>query len=207
MGENDANNKRQPSDELYGEDAKEETVEAVEEEEVGEREKKKGKETIASLKKALDEERAKAQDYLTNWQRAQADFINYKRRTGQEREEMIKLSNAVLVLSLLPVIDDLERALGNVSEKLAGMTWVDGIGLIYRKLKSVLEGHGLSEIKAVGESFNPNLHDALIQVEGDEGKVIEEVQKGYMFCDRVLRPAMVKVGKGRDSSEPVGKQE
>jgi molecular chaperone GrpE len=207
MGENDASKKRQPSDELPGEDEKEGMVEAVEEEEVAEREKKKGRETVASLKKALDEERAKAQDYLTNWQRSQADFINYKRRTGQEREEMIKLSNAVLVLSLLPVLDDLERALGNVSEGLAGVTWVDGIGLIYRKLKSVLEGHGLSEIKAVGEPFDPNLHDALIQVEGDEGRVIEEVHKGYMFCDRVLRPAMVKVGKGRDSSEPVGKQE
>lgn len=207
MGENDASNKRQPSDGLSGEDEKEEMVEIVEDEGVAEREKKKGRETVASLKKALDEEKAKAQDYLTNWQRSQADFTNYKRRTEQEREEVVKFSNAALVLGLLPVIDDLERALENVPDKLVGMAWVDGIEFIHRKLKAILEGQGLSEIKAVGEPFDPNLHDALIQVDGEEGKVIEEVQKGYMFCDRVLRPAMVKVGKGRGSSEPVGKQE
>jgi len=158
----------------------------------------KGKETLASLKKALAEETAKSQDYLSNWQRTQADFINYKRRTEQERSEVGRLANAALVLSLLPVLDDLERALDNVSEKLRGMTWVDGVELIYRKLKATLEGQGLSEIKAVGETFDPNYHEAVLEIDGEEGKVIEEIQKGYKLYDRVLRPTMVKVGRGKD---------
>ena len=207
MGENDINDKAKSSSELTDEEVKPEAVEEAEGKGVAEREKKKAKETVASLKKALDEERAKAQDYLANWQRSQADFINYKRRTEQEREEILRFSNAALILSLLPVIDDLERALENVPEKLVGEGWVDGIELILRKLKAILEGQGLSEIKAVGEPFDPNLHDALIQVEGEEGKVIEEVQKGYKFCDRCLRPAMVKVGRGKGGPEPVEKQE
>ena len=158
--------------------------------------KAKGKETVVSLKKTLAEETAKAEDYLSNWQRTQADFINYKRRTEQDRGEFAKLANAALMLSVLPILDDLERALDNVSDKLRGMTWVDGIELIYRKFKATLEGQGLSEIKAVGETFDPNYHEAVMEVDGEEGKVIEEIQKGYRMNDRVLRPAMVKVGRG-----------
>ena len=165
-----------------------------------ESQKAKGKETVASLKKALAEEKSKSEDYLANWQRTQADFINFKRRTEQERGEVAKLANAALMLSLLPVLDDLERALDNVSDKLRGMTWVDGIELIYRKLKAVLEGQGLSEIKAVGETFDPNYHEAVMEVDGEEGKVIEEIQKGYKLNDRVLRPTMVKVGRGGGGS-------
>lgn len=153
-------------------------------------------EDVASLKKALAEEQARAEGYLASWQRAQADFVNYKRRTEQERNEMVMLANATLMLNLIPVLDDLERALDNVSEKLSGLTWVDGIVLIYRKLKATLEGNGLSEIKALGETFDPNFHEAALYADGEEGKVIEELQKGYMLHDRVLRPAMVKVGKG-----------
>lgn len=157
-------------------------------------------EDMESLKKALSEEKAKAESYLANWQRAQADFINFKRRVEQERSETIEFANSTLVLNLLPVVDDLERALDNVSEKLAGLTWVDGIVLIYRKLKAILEGHGLTEIKAVGEPFDPNLHEAVLYGEGEEGKVIEELQKGYKLRDRVLRPALVKVGKGKEEA-------
>lgn len=163
--------------------------------------KTKGKETVASLKKALAEETAKAEDYLSNWQRTQADFINYKRRTEQDRGEFAKIANAALMLSMLPIMDDLERALDNVSEKLRGMTWVDGIELIYRKFKATLEGQGLSDIKAVGETFDPNYHEAVMEVDGKEGKVIEEIQKGYRLNDRVLRPAMVKVGRGGGTAE------
>lgn len=157
-------------------------------------------EDMESLKKALSEEKAKAGSYLANWQRAQADFINFKRRSEQERSETVEFANSTLILNLLPVIDDLERALDNVSEKLAGLTWVDGIVLIYRKLKAILEGHGLTDIKAVGEPFDPNLHEAVLYGEGEEGKVIEELQKGYKLRDRVLRPTIVKVGKGKEET-------
>ncbi|MBE0415781.1 MAG: nucleotide exchange factor GrpE [Dehalococcoidia bacterium] len=155
-------------------------------------------EDVESLKKALTEEKARAEDYLANWQRAQADFINFKRRTEQERNEMARFANATLLVNLLPVLDDLERALENVSAKLAGFTWVDGIALIYRKLQTTLERHGLTEIKALGETFDPNLHEAVLYGDGDEGRVIEELQKGYRLHDRVLRPTLVKVGKGKE---------
>ena len=164
---------------------------------IGEGESVEGEEEdVESLKKALAEEQARAEGYLASWQRAQADFANFKRRTDQERNETVIRANAALMLNLLPVLDDLERALDNISEKLSRLTWVDGIVLIYRKLKSTLEANGLSEVKALGETFDPNFHEAALYDDGEEGKVIEELQKGYMLHDRVLRPAMVKVGRG-----------
>jgi molecular chaperone GrpE len=155
-------------------------------------------EDIESLTKALAEEKERAERYLANWQRAQADLINFKKRSEQEKEEIIKFANAMLVMNLLPIIDDLERALDNVSIKLAGLTCVDGIRLIHRKLQAVLESHGVCQIEALGSDFDPTLHEAVLEEEGEEGKVIEELQKGYKLHERVLRPAMVKVGKGKE---------
>lgn len=161
---------------------------------------------VESLKRALAEEKAKADDYLAGWQRTQADFQNYRRRVEDERGEMVKFANSLLILNLLPVLDDLERALENVSEKLAGLTWVDGIRLIQRKLQAILEGHGVTEIKALGQPFDPNLHQAVLYGDGEEGLVIEELQKGYMLHDRVLRPTMVKVGKSSEEKEEVAEE-
>lgn len=158
-------------------------------------------EDIESLKAALAEERAKAERYLANWQRTQADFDNYKKRAEQERNETAKFSNAMLILNLLPVLDDLERAFNSVSAKLAGLTWVEGIRLIYRKLQAALEAQGLSQIEAVGEPFDPTFHEAVMHGEGEEGKVIEEFQRGYKLYDRVIRPASVMVGKGKEETE------
>jgi molecular chaperone GrpE len=161
-------------------------------------------EDVESLKNALAQEKAKGEDYLANWQRAQADFVNYKRRVEQERNETTKFANAMFVLNLLPVLDDLERALENVSTKLAGFTWVEGIRLIYRKLQAVLQGHGLTEIEALGQPFDPNLHEAVLYGEGEEGIVIEELQKGYKLHERVLRPTMVKVGGSKEEKKETG---
>lgn len=155
-------------------------------------------EDIESVTRALAEEKEKAEKYLANWQRAEADLVNFKKRSEQEKAEITKFANAVLVMSLLPILDDFERALDNVSIKLAGLTWVDGIRLIQRKLQAVLESQGLSQIEALGNDFDPAVHEAVLEEEGEEGKVIEELQKGYKFHERVLRPAMVKVGKGKE---------
>ncbi|MBI4299723.1 MAG: nucleotide exchange factor GrpE [Chloroflexi bacterium] len=159
-------------------------------------EDKTGEDEIESLKRALSEEQAKSANYLANWQRTQADLSNYKRRAEQERTEIARFGNASLTMSLLPVVDDLERALANVSGALAELTWVDGIRLIHRKLLAVLESHAVTEIKALAEDFDPNLHEAVIHADGEEGKVVEVLQKGYKLHDRVLRPALVKVGNG-----------
>jgi len=158
-------------------------------------------EDLETLKQSLAEEKAKAEANLANWQRTQADFINYKRRSEQEKEEIGKFATSILMLSLLPILDDLERAFTSIPLHLAQLTWVDGIRLIERKLQASLEAQGLSPIKAIGEPFDPKLHEATMYRKGEEGIVIEELQKGYKLHDRVIRPAMVVVGNGEKEEE------
>jgi molecular chaperone GrpE len=158
-------------------------------------------EDIETLRQALTKEKAKAEANLAGWQRAQADFINYKRRSEQEKEEVGKFVNSVLMLNLLPVLDDLERAFISIPPRLAKLSWVDGIRLIERKLWAILEAQGLSLIKALGEPFDPILHEAVRQDKGKEGIVVEELQKGYKFYDRVIRPSKVVVGNGEEEKE------
>lgn len=156
---------------------------------------------IESLKKALEEEKAKAEANLAGWQRAQADFINYKRRVEQEREEASKFSNAGLVCNILPVLDDMERAFSSIPEHLAGDPWIEGVTLIERKLRSCLEEQGLCQMNALGENFDPYVHEAVRQDKGKEGVVVGELQKGYKFKDRVIRPAKVIVGAGEEKNQ------
>jgi len=153
-------------------------------------------EDVESLQQALAEEKKKSEEYMASWQRAQADFVNYKRRTEQERQEFNSYANANLILSLLPVIDDLERALDAVPPKYKKHDWVEGVRLVAHKFKTILEGQGVKPIKAMGEAFDPNYHEALRQDKGEEGIVVEEFQKGYMMHDKLLRPARVVVGNG-----------
>jgi molecular chaperone GrpE len=148
------------------------------------------------LRALLQDEREKAQSYMQNWQRAAADYQNFKRRVEEERTETARLANAALIINLLPLIDDLERALQNVDSHLAGLTWVDGIRLIHRKFLALLDMAGVDEIAADGQEFNPSVHEAVAQVPGEENKVVSVVQKGYRLGDRVIRPAMVVVGHG-----------
>jgi len=158
-------------------------------------------EDIEALKQALAEEKAKSESHLANWQRTQADFINYKRRNNQEKEEIGKFANAMLMLSLLPILDDLERAFTSIPHHLAKLSWVDGIRLIERKLWASLEAQGLSQIKALSEPFDPQFHEAAMHGKGKEGIVVEELQKGYKLHDRVLRPTMVVVGNGEEEEK------
>jgi len=150
----------------------------------------------ASLEEQLARAREDAQKYLGNWQRAEADFQNYKKRVDQERDENRRFASAALVMNTLPILDDLERALMSVDAHLAGLTWLDGIRLIYRKLQLILENAGVSAIEVEGQQFDPRYHEAVMHADGPEGKVLAEVQRGYKLHDRVLRPAMVVVGKG-----------
>jgi molecular chaperone GrpE len=153
-------------------------------------------EDIETLQQALAEEKEKAEKYLSNWQRSQADFDNYKKRSEQEIGEVIELASSALISNLLPVMDDLDRALASVPAELDESNWTEGIKLIYNKFKTILETQGLTEIQARGEPFDTRLHEAIMQQEGEEGMVIEETQKGYKFRGRVIRPSLVIVGKG-----------
>ena len=151
-----------------------------------------------SIEDQLAQAKEDAQKYLGNWQRAEADFQNYKRRTEQERSENRRFASAALIINVLPILDDLERALGSLDVRLAGLTWFEGIALIHRKLLVLLENAGVTIIQAEGQQFDPREHEAVTHADGEEGKVVAEVQRGYKLYDRVLRPAMVVVGKGKE---------
>jgi molecular chaperone GrpE len=143
----------------------------------------------------LAQEREKAETYYKNWQRAAADFANYKRRTEQEKAEASRLMSAALVINLLPVYDDLDRAVASVDAHLAGLNWVQGVTAIHQKFGRLLEAIGVKEIEAEGQDFDPARHEAVGRQPGDEGKVLHVVQKGYQVQDKVIRPAMVIVGE------------
>jgi len=151
----------------------------------------------------IDEQRRKAETYLDLAQRAQADFANYKRRTAQELEQKVRDANASLLTQLLPVLDDLERALTSVPEDVAEHSWAQGISLIGQKLDRLLEQQGLERIGGEGDIFDPHVHEAVAYEEHpvyDEGQVASVYRPGYRLRDRVLRPAQVVVARG--SSRP-----
>jgi molecular chaperone GrpE len=156
---------------------------------------------VEKLKKELEEKQAEAEANLAGWKRAQADFINYKRRCEQEKEETIKYSNTNFILNILPLLDDFERAYSVISTDQSGSRLLDGLKMVERKFKSFLEGQGVTEVKALGEQFDPNMHEAVLQVDGEEGKVIQEFEKGYKLYDRVIRASKVGVGKGKPAKE------
>lgn len=158
-------------------------------------------ESVETLKQALAEEKEKAERYLANWQRSQADLINYRKHAEQEKRDIVEFANSALILNLLTSLDDFERALASTPAELTGSSWTEGIALIYNKLKAALEAQGLAEIKAQGEAFDPHLHEAAMCQDGEEGAVIDEIQKGYKFKDRVIRPSRVIVGKGEEEKE------
>ncbi len=148
----------------------------------------------------LQEETRRAQEHLELLQRVQADFINFKRRVEQERAEQAKFANSMLILKILPILDDLERAAETVQADLAGLNWVQGVLLIGRKLRAVLEEEGLTKIEAQDAEFDPRLHEAVIydhESGGEKDRVVAVLQNGYKLHDRVIRPAIVKVAGRR----------
>jgi molecular chaperone GrpE len=160
-------------------------------------------ESAGTLEEQLAREKERAESYYASWQRAAADYQNFKRRVDQERSEFTQIANAALMINLLPIVDDLERALENVDAHLAGLTWLDGVRMIHRKFQALLEMNGVTEIPADGQDFDPNVHEAVMYSEGEAGKVLNVAQKGYMLGGRVLRPAMVVVG----GKQPEGGEE
>jgi molecular chaperone GrpE len=149
-----------------------------------------------TLEEQLATEQARAAEYRDNLLRERADFINYKRRVESERAELVPRANAALLAKILPVIDDFDLALANVPPEARETKWVEGILLIQRKLLKLLEGEGVAPIEALGQPFDPNLHEAIIMDEGaaEPHVVLAELRRGYTLRDRVLRPTMVRVG-------------
>jgi molecular chaperone GrpE len=152
----------------------------------------------AGLQARIAQLEQESEDYRDKWLRAVADYKNFKRRADQERIELIRGASAGLLLKLLPVVDDFDRAAASAPAEITGLSWFDGFRLIAQKLQTILESEGVAPIEALGQEFDPNQHEAVIYAEvgdGADGKVVAELQKGYKLRDRVLRPTMVKVGK------------
>ncbi|GGF78583.1 hypothetical protein GCM10010912_24550 [Paenibacillus albidus] len=136
------------------------------------------------------------EEYQGRTLRVQADFDNFRRRTQKEKEELAQYATSKLVNELLPVLDNFERALASAPANPDSEAFAKGVNMIFRQLEGVLKSEGLTAMETVGQPFNPEYHQAIMQVESDEheeGIVTEEVQKGYILKDKVLRPAMVKV--------------
>jgi molecular chaperone GrpE len=135
---------------------------------------------LTALRRELEEQKAQAAEYLDGWQRARAEFANYKKRIEKEQEDMIKSANGVFITRLLPVMDDFERAFQTLPLGLMSMTWLEGMALIQRKLQMLLEQEGVTVIETEGQMFDPTLHQAVTHEESEEheeGQVIGEVQK------------------------------
>lgn len=149
-----------------------------------------------SVEEQLAAAQAEAARNLDGWQRTQAEFANARKRFEKQRVETYVNANADLVAKLLPVIDDLERALESAPSDTRDAPWVAGVNLVYRKMLSVLEEMNVQSIPAVGEPFDPNLHEALSQEPSpdyESGIIVREMRRGYRLADRVIRPSLVTV--------------
>lgn len=138
---------------------------------------------------------AERDSYLDQLQRSVAEFANYRRRVEQERIRARELATRGILSQLLPLVDDLHRALANVPADQSATSWVQGVQLIEKKLAALLEREGITQIDAVDVPFDPSQHEAVATVDGSTQNVVVEIyQTGYRQGDFVLRPAMVKVG-------------
>lgn len=154
---------------------------------------------LEELKKQIDEKECKLEEQKNQILRLMADFDNFKKRAASERDEIICFSNEVLVLELLPILDNFERALSHAEKDPASASseFMKGMALIKRQLQDVLTKVGLSPVEAIGKQFDPYLHEAVLTRESDQEDniVVEEMQKGYKLKEKVIRPSMVIVSK------------
>ena len=150
--------------------------------------------SIKKLRERLKESEAKAKEYLDGWQRAQADFVNIRKRDEEAKTEFLKFAQADLVSQLLPVLDSLELSLPHGNKELE---------VIYKQLLSTLKSNGLEVEDPMGESFDPRRHEAIGTIETedkeDDHKVLEVMQKGYILSGRIIHPAKVKIGEWTDN--------
>lgn len=153
---------------------------------------------IENLKKQLEEKEKKAAEYLAGWQRARADFLNYKKEEMERIEQFLKYGIEEFILKILPILDNFNLAEEKLPENMKDDETVKGLLQIKTQILDFLKGHQVEEIKALGEKFDPNFHEAIEQVnlkDKESGVIVGEMQKGYKINGRLLRPAKVKVVK------------
>ncbi|MEA2014397.1 MAG: nucleotide exchange factor GrpE [Thermodesulfobacteriota bacterium] len=149
----------------------------------------------------IEEAEKNASENHDKYLRACAEFDNYKKRAARDREDFIKYGNETLIRDLLPTVDSMERALEHASNSEDFKTFVDGLAMIRDSFLAALGRHGVEEIDAIGKDFDPNFHEAIMQVEGkkkEDNKIVEEFEKGYSLNSRLLRPSKVSISKHVD---------
>lgn len=153
---------------------------------------------VQNLQQELADAQQKANEYLDGWQRARAEFANYKKRVERDQAQAQQTASGAILKRYLPIVDDTERALKNRPQDGEGALWAQGIELVYRKMLTLLESEGVKPMQAEGAPFDPNLHEAVMMEDSDQyesGQVTAVLQQGYILGDRVLRPAMVRVAR------------
>jgi len=160
--------------------------------------------TVENLRQALAAKELEAKNNYDRFLRQVADLDNFKKRSAREREDISRYANEALIKDLLSVVDNLERAVAHAAGGGNGKPLVEGIEMVLKGLLDVLTKHGVTQISAVGEPFDPSKHEAMAQVESPDHEpncVVEEVHKGYALRDRLLRPALVSVAKASKTRE------
>jgi molecular chaperone GrpE len=156
------------------------------------------KEKIEELKKKGEECQKQKDEYLAGWQRARADFLNYKKEEMERFKEVLKYGNENLILKILPILDNFEKAEREIPDVQKNDKFLEGLFQIKTQIQDFLKNHGVEEIKTIGEKFDPNFMEVVGEVEVKDkksGTMIEETQKGYLLNGKVIRPAKVKVAK------------
>jgi molecular chaperone GrpE len=167
------------------------------------------KQQPANLEQQLESEKKRSEEYLTRLRYLQADFENLKKRFDRQIEQVKNYSTECLVIQLLDVVDELEMAIKTAQEKNQAQTLVEGVQMTLKRLRKVLEQEGVSPIESEGKPFDPSKHNAIAAVERDDVVgcvVVEEVRKGYIMKDKVIRPSIVKVSV-KPSSKSQNKEE
>jgi molecular chaperone GrpE len=160
-------------------------------------------EFLEQLKTELEAATTAAEEAEAGWQRARADFANFKRRSEEERDKQAGLASDSLLLKVVALADDFDLAIEHVPEEHRGSPWVEGIGAIDRKLRALLESEGVQPMRTEGQPFDPHTQQAISYEETTEvpdGTVLAELQRGYYVRDRVLRPALVAVARNDDDT-------
>src|SRR5205807_6574540 len=162
---------------------------------------------LKELREELEKEKAKSEDYLKRLQYLQADFENYRKRVEKEMSDNRQFGNQRILSDLIVVNDELELALREAEESGENPTIVEGVGMVHKRLQSILSKEGVEKIHSLGSRFNPDLHEAALRVVSDkeEGPFVEEIRQGYTLRGKVLRPSIVKVAE--NSAERESKSE
>jgi molecular chaperone GrpE len=157
---------------------------------------------IEQLRKQLEEKTGEAARLLSNWQRERADFLNYQKVADRERAEIADRTACRVIGGVLSVVDDFDRALTTLPAAYQEDPWVKGLLMVRAQFDAYLKANDVCHIGSRGQAFDPRLHEAITQAEGEEGKVLDELRPGFMFKDTVLRPSLVVVGQGQKAEPP-----